>query len=663
MVRDARDLRQRVIQDSTLRSYSSQARGYVYFYIDRGDTGERILVKTDQIALEVYWRAPDQFKQRIIGLRDEKSLPTNIHYHLDHLVVVQDEFGDRIRIGDGDEVEAVVHPVAPGSERVYDFLLADSITLNLPATRDTVRVYEIQVRPKDFESPGFVGNVFLDRDTKSIVRMSFTFTPASYVDSYLHHISISLENGLWEGRYWLPYRQQLEIRREVPYLDIPAGSIIRGSFEVRDYQINLPLAPTLFLGPTITATPEAVRREFPFEEELHAQLEEEGLQGFKPPPDMAEIQSLALSIASEQYLSGLRRSRLFLPTPFLSSIVRHNRAEGLFIGAGVSHIPRSSLGMYLYGGYSFGRERPTLELRLTGAERSATTQLHLFKDRPRDLGPVPAISGVLNTLSSLTLDQDYTDLYFSTGVAATHTFSVGADSRLRVTGRWEDQSPGRDVVSSSLEDADYRPVIWLQKGTWTSVEAAGSIATPWKDLRLTVGGLAGHFDQRAEAVLPAGGSSEDPGKAFGSLAAGLSYQKRWLTRGAAVEADLRGGRVFGDAPVQAHYFLGGRGTLPGYAFRSQIGEQFWLARLEGSIDLLPPSVRLRAFGSAGRAWEGDFVLNPASGFVGEQPTLYSAGMGLAFAWDVIRLDLARGLREGGEWQAVLSVRPDFWPFL
>ena len=131
LIEAARELRQGVTGDPTLRSYSSQARGYVYFYLDREDTGERILVKTDQIALEVFWEAPRNFKQRIVGLRDEKSLPTNINYHLDHLVVVQDEFGERIRIGDGDEVEAVVHPVALGSESVYDFLLSDSITIRV----------------------------------------------------------------------------------------------------------------------------------------------------------------------------------------------------------------------------------------------------------------------------------------------------------------------------------------------------------------------------------------------------------------------------------------------------------------------------------------------------------------------------------------------------
>ena len=102
------------VVDTALRSYQADARGYVYFFIDRPDTGERTLVKADQIALDVYWQAPNQTRQRIVGLRDRKVLPTNIHYHLDHLTVVQDDFGDLIRLGDGDEVAAVLHPLGPG---------------------------------------------------------------------------------------------------------------------------------------------------------------------------------------------------------------------------------------------------------------------------------------------------------------------------------------------------------------------------------------------------------------------------------------------------------------------------------------------------------------------------------------------------------------------
>ncbi|MFH1764590.1 MAG: hypothetical protein ABIF09_10400 [Gemmatimonadota bacterium] len=647
MIREAGDVRQGTAHDSTFWSYSSTARGYVYFYLDREDTGERILVKTDQIALEVFWQAPDRFKQRIVGLRDEKSLPTNIRYHLDHLVVVQDEFGDLIRIGDGDEVEAVLHPAAPGSETVYDFLLADSVTLNLPATSDTVRVYEVQVRPKNFEVPGFVGSVFLDQAKKSIVRMSFTFTPASYVDPYLDHISISLENGLWMGKHWLPFRQQLEIRREVPYLDFPAGSVIRGSFEVRDYEINPPLPSALFTGGAITALPEAARGAFPFEDSLHAQLAQEGLQGFLPPPDMDEIRSLALSLAKDQYLSGLGRSRLFLPSPAVSSALRFNRAEGLFLGAGISHNPLPQVGLSLYGGLSFGRERPTAEGRVTGGERYPSSELMAFLNRPRDLGPVKAISGVLNTLAAVTLNHDFTDLFFASGAQATHTLGQWTQGRLKVTARWEQHRSARDVVSSDLEDTEFRPVLPVDEGIWTSVALAGSSQMPWPNLLLTAEGLLGRF--------------KDQG--FGSLSGGLSYRRRWLTQGAEVQTDLQGGALLGDPPLQAHYFLGGRQTLPGYPFRSLVGDGYWLLRSEASIDLLHPFLRLRAFGAAGGARE-DGLIDPTFP-PGEKRWSYllSAGAGLGLGWDVVRLELARGLRDGGEWEVILSVKQDFWPWL
>jgi len=647
LIQEAREVRQAVVQDSTLRTYSSEARGYVYFYLDRRDTGERILVKTDQIALDVFWKSPNRFKQRIVGMRDEKSLPTNIHYHLDHLVVVQDEFGDRIRIGDGDEVEAVIHPVAPGSESTYDFLLADSVTLHLPASGDTVRVYEVQVRPKDFEAQGFIGSVFIDRDTRSIARMNFTFTPSSYVDDYLAHISISLENGLWEGRYWLPYRQQLEIRREVPYLDFPAGSVIRGSFEVRNYQINDPIPDSFFMGPTITAAPVAARLAFPFEEGLHAQLGEEGLQGFKPPPTMDEIRSLAISIARDQYLDGLGRTRFFLPSPAVSSGLRFNRAEGLFLGAGISHSLSASVGLVGYGGFSIGRERPTLEGTLRFGRQSPYTSVDLFLNRPRDLTPTPAISGVLNTFSAATLQNDYSDLLFASGVRVGHTRSPGPERELSLEARLERHRSAWDVVSSDIEDTDFRPVIPVEEGTWTSLAATGSFPGPWAGVRIEAGALAGRHEERD----------------FGALDGSVSYEGRWLDRGTNLRASIRGGSLVGEAPIQAHYFLGGRGTVPGFPFRSRVGDAFWLLRTEGSTDVLPPFLRVRAFGSAGavRSFSTPDPLVPGLGT--DSTPLVSVGVGLGLGWDVLRLDLARGLSDGGDWELMLSVNRSFWPWL
>src|SRR5687767_14773676 len=101
--------------DSTLHNYRAKASGFVYFYLDRQETDERTLVKVDQIALDLFWRAPDRTKQKIVGLRDASRLPNKMYYHLDHLTVVQNGFGDVIKIGDGDEVRDVPHPAAGGA--------------------------------------------------------------------------------------------------------------------------------------------------------------------------------------------------------------------------------------------------------------------------------------------------------------------------------------------------------------------------------------------------------------------------------------------------------------------------------------------------------------------------------------------------------------------
>jgi hypothetical protein len=647
MIEDARILRQGTVQDSTLQSYSSQARGYVYFFLDREDTNERILVKSDQIAVEAYWKAPNLTKQIIVGLRDEESLPTNIHYHLDHLVVVQDEFGDRIRIGDGDEVEAVVHPAAPASEEFYDFLLVDSVTLSLQSSSDTIRVYEIQVRPRNFDAPGFVGSVFLDRASRAIVRMSFTFTPASYVDPYLDHIRISLENGLWLGRHWLPFKQQLEIRREVPYLDIPAGSIIRGWFEIRDYQINPPLPEGLFTGSPVSARSAEARQAFPFEEGLFAQLEEEGLDGLRPPPEMEEIRAMALSIAKDEYLSGLGGSRLFLPSPMVSSALRFNRAEGLFLGAGVSQGLHPSLALGVHAGFSFGRERPALLVRLTGGNRFPGSGVESFLSQSRDLGPLPGISGVLNTLNAVTRDKDHTDYFFASGVRAFHSWSPKEGWRLNLQGRQERHVAAMDVVSSNLEDPRFRPVIPTDDGNLTSVSLGVSRATSLSGLQTHGQGYLGWFN----------------GHAFGSLSGGMTFRHRWLDRGLEVRGEGLGGALLGDPPLQGLYYLGGRGTVPGYAFRSRIGDRFWLLKGEGSLALFHPWVRLRALAAVGQVGGQGLALPGTEPPTENLPALFSGGLGLGLGWDVARLDLIRGFSASGRWELVLSVNPDFWAWL
>lgn len=631
----ARVVRSSAVVDSSFRAYSAEARGYVYFFIDRPDSDERTLVKADQIALEIYWRAPNQTGQRIVGLRDRKLLPTNIRYHLDHLTVVQDDFGDRIRLGDGDEVSAVIHPVAPGAADVYDYRLADSLSIRYGGGEDEVRVYEVRVRPRDPDRPGFIGSVYLDRANAAIVRMSFTFTPASYVDGYLDYIRISLDNSLWEGRHWLPYRQEVELRRELPQLDFLAGSVIRGRFEIGSYEFNPPLEDAPFNVRGVTAASPADRAAFPFEEGLFDDLEREGLA---PPPSLEEIRSRAREIVADRALSGLGPLRLHVPS--VSDVARYDRAEGFFVGAGLNLRPIAGTLARVSGGYAFGREKPSFLVSFAGESEAIVPVLEARWDALRDIGPIPATVPVLSSFGAALLDEDYLDPYFVRGARVTLRGprpGEGWSASLSL----ERHESARLVVAG-----DFRPVRAVDEGTLGALELSAPLPLPAGGEGRTTG-MVGRLGSSGFATLRGSALWR-----IGSRGAGWS---------GVAAADAGVGTV--ETPAQARFLLGGPGTLPGHGVRAFEGRAFWLARAEATHPLAVPWLGVRLTGSVGATHlaDADRLPDAWSGLTSDGVRA-SVGVGLSFGWDVLRLDLARGLPDGG-WALVFSVEPRFHPFL
>src|SRR4051795_640755 len=248
--------------DSTLTSYRARAHGFLFFLAQVGEglTEPPRLVKADELDVEVYWQAPDRSKQVISGWRDGAFLPTDIHYHRDHLGIVTNDFGDVIRIGEGDEVRDVPHPLSPAGPGLYDYALGDSLVIRTGAA--AIRVRRVEVRPRDFGRPMVVGTLYLDAETAALVRFRFSFTASAYLDRQLEDISIVLENARFEGRYWLPYRQDVEIRRRTTWLDFPARGIIRARWEIGEYDLNPALPPGNFTGGPLAgrARPAPARR-------------------------------------------------------------------------------------------------------------------------------------------------------------------------------------------------------------------------------------------------------------------------------------------------------------------------------------------------------------------------------------------------------------------
>ncbi len=657
LVERARVRRQLPLADTALRNYRAMANGYVYFYLDRQATDERTLVKTDQIALEVYWASPDRTKQRIVGLRDESRLPNRMRYHLDHLSVVQNGFGDIIRLGDGDEVSDVLHPAAPSSEAVYDFRLADSLTIRLPGTPDPVRVYEVKVRPKNPNESALVGSVFIDRAGGDIVRMTFTFTPASYVDRRLDYINISLDNIRWEGKYWLPFEQAVEIRRQIPELDFVAGAVIQGRFKVRDYEFNLDLPDQLFMGYRVVAVPEEERKSYPFETGLYDDLADAGLA---PPPQMDDIRAEAARLMRQRFLSGLPRLRLHLRDA--SSVFRYGRAEGAFVGAGLSYAVTQDWRAELAFGHAFAAERATVIGGVRGPLTAAwSLRVEGYGNRVRDIGPRPGAAGAMNTLHALFGGEDYVDPYRAHGGEGMVRWDMTSQRSLELSARVERHSSAARVADQSPVGGEpFRDVRPIDEGTLVSATLS---------LRRTAVLGAGFtwsagLSVEGGSLDPAADSLDRRGFMRPIADALLRWEDAALARRLTV--DVAGGLAFGEPPAQRLFLLGGRNTIPGYEYRSFTGEAFFLAGAIAEQDIAGPWLRLRLLAGAGATgWIDESATDAFGSFApaSDSDGLRGyGGIGAGLFWNILRVDLVRGF-DGGDWKAYISVDPRLWSIL
>ncbi|MDP9200429.1 MAG: hypothetical protein M3P26_00650 [Gemmatimonadota bacterium] len=656
LVERATERRARQLADTALVDYKATAHGYVTFLAQFGEGFPEPpkIVKADELGLEVYWRAPDLSKQRIMGRRDTLLLPTDINYHRDHLGIVQNNFRNIIRIGEGDEVQDVPHPLSPAGLEAYDFAIRDSLQIRVgPRVLD---VYEVRVRPKDDRQPRAVGAVYIDRETGEVVRMAFSFTRAALIDKELEDVSVVLENALIEGRFWLPRRQEVEIRRTGSWLEYPARGIIRGRWEICCYEVNTGIPPSYFSGPEIVMAPPAERAQkpFPFTGRLLDSL---------PPDvravsdeDVKKVQEEARALVRAQALS--RSRSLALSARHISDIARFNRVEGLALGTGFLQRLGAGLAVAASGRYGFSdkefKGRGALEYR-TGAGSS----LILSAERQyTDVSDDQETSLVRNTIAAQEFGSDYTDPYDVRRISlAASLMRLGwrpslelARERhepLAVYARPASGRFGPTIPALSIHET--RATLGLDRPTaltFGGYELGTSLA-------LT--GIRVHRPAAIRSDILRPTLVLDLEKPFGS--------KRLLFH------TIASGVVSGDSvPAQHLAFLGGPTSGPGYEFHEFVGRAGVSQRIEWRF--LAPFIPI-PLGRYGRA-PGTITLAPfatavwidrAAPFKPPRQGWYpSLGLGALTMFDVIRLDVARGLRKG-RWTFSVDIGRDFWSVL
>jgi hypothetical protein len=685
---------------------------------------ERIFFRSEHAA-RIHWRRYGTSRVEVLGSRQVLpmftrgiSVPDDVRSEGLGLAFDPSDdgfFGQFIGLSapESDDNDWFLPPLRPGSEADYQFRSGDTTRIRLP-DGSTVRLLELQVLPRRNDSRLVRGSYWLDAETHAPVRGVFRLARAfdlqvdrnlmdadsrESLDEVPHAVRplifplradlrfLTVEYGLWEGRWWLPRLAAVDAVAEV-------GTF--GTFPVRferaysDYRVIGPEGN----GALAAASGDSVITECPRPRERRSRADTTAAAGAPGAAAAADADEVAPAddgspvrttrscrcergrcgwweveaprdrerlIASEYlppsiYASGetlisgdeldelVGRLRALTPAAWAmprpdfawrvaqGDLLRYNRVEGLSLGArgtvtygalagdatvrlGVADLePRGELGV----------AREGLMYRLRGAGYHRLAEVDPLQ-RPFSLG---------NSLSAVLLGRDEGDYFRGTGAEVTlspartrlQTWSLRLFAEQQRSAEKE-----TDISIPHLLDRErrFRPNLEAERAD----QAGASLRTRvdrgldptgfrWgADLFLE--GATGTFDY----VRPAVGASLStplPGRFLGALEVGA-------------------GTSFGDLPRQSAWYLGGAGSMRGYAPRAAGGESFWRARAEVSNSL--PGARWVLFSDAGWAGSRDDVRI--------DPLLLSAGAGASFLDGLIRFDLARTLRGERQWRAEL----------
>ncbi|GJG85194.1 hypothetical protein tb265_03750 [Gemmatimonadetes bacterium T265] len=666
LITRAQQVRARQLADTALRDYRAVARGTLTFLGQLGDFIPPRVVQATQIATEVYWHAPNQTKQIVVGQRDTTILPTDNQFYRDRFGIVQNEFPDSIRLGEGRDVADVPHPLAPGGPGVYDYAIADSSALRIGPR--TVWIIEVRTRPKDATKPRLVGTLFIDRDTGRLVRLAFTFTRPAYLDPRNENVAIVLENALVEGRFWLPRRQEVEVRRAGTFLDFPARGIIRGRWDVGDYAVNTEIPPQTFAGPPLEFRPPAVLRQYTFREPRVLDALPPDVT-FASDEDVRRVRALAQGLVQRRALEAARRGAFAARS--VSDFVRVDRAEGLALGAGGVVRPAPGASLALLGRYGLDDHQAKGRATLGATTASgAGVRLEAFRDF-REAGDAQEVSRARNSIAAQEFGSDWTDPYDARGFAAAVDLPLGVSGfRAGATAGYEWQR-ALDVRARPAAGR-YEPTLPADRLREARLGLTLDRAAADGPFGTTVrGGL------RALAARTSLGCAGGPCTTFGRLGADLGVERAFgstaLGERRLVLETVAAGAV-GRVPAQELAYFGGPVTGPGYDFHALAGRAGASQRVEWRFPVPFPSLSLGSYGRspaaltlapyahavyvarAGAAPPEPFR-QPGSGWY---PALGAGAIGF---FDLVRLDVARGVGRGGRWLFSVDVTRDFWRIL
>jgi hypothetical protein len=372
--------------------------------------------------------------------------------------------------------------------------------------------------------------------------------------------------------------------------------------------------------------------------------------------DVKKVQEEARALVRGQALA--RSRNLAFSARHVSDIIRFNRVEGLALGSGILQGVGAGFAVAASGRYGFSdkqlKGRGALEYR-TGAGSS----LILAAERQyRDVSDDQEVSLVRNSIAAQEFGSDYTDTYDVRGVSLAWSLARFG-WRPSFEAAYERHDPlfvHAQPASGSFEPTI--PAIALREARATlGLDRPASLSLAGFELgaHFALTGVRVVRPSTIEWMLLSPSLVVDLEKPFGSSRVLLHT--------------IAAGVVGHDSiPAQHLVFLGGPISGPGYDFHEFVGRAGVSQRLEwrflapfipiplGRYGKAPGTITLAPFATA--VW-----IDRSAAFKTLRQGWYPAlGLGALTVFDVIRFDVARGLRDG-RWTFSVDIGHDFWSVL
>lgn len=672
--------------DSTLADYQARFRYRLSLGLGKRRWAEVPNAAAEEQEGTMQWAAPNDLRVEILGRRaasrwDDVRLTSSF----DRPWFVPRALGDSVRVF-GNEIppRAALHPLAAAGADWYRYRLSDSIQIALPDGR-RIRLLAVEVWPRRSGESQVAGRLWLDAETAALVRFTFRFVGTELwldpededdgderrlnrVVSRVLTLNADLEYALQEGRHWMPYRQVVSGRLELPWVgDLVVPFEARTTFE--DYQINTgrPIvfrtpAPDSLADPdSLAAATEAAR------DSLRAERRRRGRRGgeqqdearddwgpwsdgryeiHRAPGDSLRAYDRwgdAMTLnedpgddrAVREVQADLERMTARLPAELtgrpthgfswerIPDLLRYNKVQGSVPGltyqvqapwdafTRIKGEARFGLGdQRVVGGVTVVREAPGARWTLAG-----------WRD-VRSADPFGRGNAFGNSLNAIFVVHDDADYHLTHGVRLLREGSLGRGIEIATSLSWEDQqsvrrdagSPVNDFLGGSGRFPGNPPI--TEGGFWGAALRleGGALRTRWR--------LGGD-------VLANG--DEGTARVF----AGIDHQL--FRRRGSPTLGLRAGVATADPLPQQAFRAGGMGTVRGFDYGARRGQAFWAAQLD--LPLTRGMVRPVAFADAGQAAR-------AAGLF-ESPLLAGGGLGVEFFGGLLRMDLSHPITRGG----------------